>query len=326
MGGGFLAFKRCLEALPAQSNDVVTTDMLSAKKRFQQQMKQAQTTPARNLFPGDGEPKEEDFVDVVGVATPSPFKPSSSTLTLSTKATESEKGLAFLIKRFESGLETTTHNLIQNCSIIKDQDRVLRGLELRLDTVQDQVGESPLGLSMEFAAPTLNARVALIAETVSSLKPTGAHISETQVTGWVNSWWSKMPIQAQVVDSQAFCKDCEKFLSSLVLSFQKQSGDIAALASRVQALSLGSANSVSPPSPVPSMFASLQQSLGAGVPAGNPGTFTQDHGGGAKSYGDSSAATMQAAQASTIVALEQKVKLLEAEFAQLSSHSASTTV
>jgi hypothetical protein len=215
-----LAFKRCFEALPVQSNDVVTTDMVSAKKRFQRQMKQAQT-PARNLFPGDGEPKEEDFVEVAGFATPSLFKPSTSTLTLSSKATESEKGLAHLIKRLESGLEATTNNLIQNRSIIKDQDRVLRGLELLLDTVQDQVEEIPLGLSMEFAAPTLNKRVALIAETVSLLKPTGAHISETQFTGWVNSWWSKMPTQAQIVDSQAFCKDCKKFLTSLVLSFQK---------------------------------------------------------------------------------------------------------
>jgi hypothetical protein len=190
-GEAFLAFKRCLEALPVQSNDVITTDMLSAKKRFQRQMTQTRT-PTQNLFPGDGDPKEEDFVDVSGFATPSPFKPtSSSTLTLSSKPTESEKGLARLIRQVESGLEATTNKLIQNRSIIKDQDRILRGLELRLDTVQDQVGEIPLGLSAEFTAPTLNGRVALIAETVSLLKPTGTHNSETQVTGWVNSWWLK---------------------------------------------------------------------------------------------------------------------------------------
>jgi hypothetical protein len=135
-----------------------------------------------------------------------------------------------------------------------------------------------------------------------------------------------MPTQAQAVDSQAFCKDCEKFLTYLVLSFQKQSGDVAALASKVQALSIGLANSVSPPVPVPSMFASLQQSLGAGVPAGNPGTFPQEQGDGTVLYGGSPAATMQAAQTTTIAALEHKVNLLEAKFTQLSSHSASTTV
>jgi hypothetical protein len=137
-----------------------------------------------------------------------------------------------------------------------------------------------------------------------------------------------MPTQAQVVDSQVFCKDCEKFLTSLVLSFQKQSGDVAALASKVQALSIGLANSVSPPVPGPSMSASLQQSLVAGVPAGNPGAFPQRQGGGTGTHNSSSgssAATIQAAQATTIAALEQKVNLLEAKFAQLSSHSASTT-
>jgi hypothetical protein len=83
---------------------------------------------------------------------------------------------------------------------------------------------------------------------------------------------------------------------------------------------------VSPPVPVPSMFASLQQSLGAGVPAGNSETFPQEQSGGTGSYGGSPAATIQAAQTTTIAALEHKVKLLEAKFAQLSSHSTSTTV
>jgi hypothetical protein len=324
-GEAFLAYKRCLEALPLESEDVVTTDMLSAKKRFQRQMMQART-PARNLFPG--EPKEEEFVDVTGFDTPSPFKPSASTLTLPTKATDSEKGLARLIRRVETGLEATTNNLIQNRSIIKDQDKILRGLESRLDTVQDQVGQIPLGLSAEFVAPTLNGQVALIAEKViTALKPsgTGTPVSQAQVTTWVNAWWSKMPTQAQVDDAQVFCKDCEKFLTSLVISFQKQSADVAALAAKVQTLTIGLANSSAPQQPPgPSLFASLSQSLGSGVPTATLGSATQGQGSGAMA--SSSAAAVQAAQASTIASLEQRMKLLDAKLGQLSSHSASTTV
>jgi hypothetical protein len=75
--------------------------------------------PARTLFPEDDDTKTEGFVVVAALLAPSPFKPSMSTLSLSGKLTESKKNLACLICQVELGLETTTNNLIQNCSIIK---------------------------------------------------------------------------------------------------------------------------------------------------------------------------------------------------------------
>ena len=218
-GEALLAFKRCLEALPLNSDDLVTTDMLSAKKRFQRQMKQART-PARNLFPAGSEPKEEGFVEVASFTTPSPFKPSLAPFTLPSKASDIEKNFVRVLKRLETGLETTSHNLIQNRTILKDQDKVLRGLESRLDTVEDQLGDIPLGLSSEFVAPTLNGRVAIIAEKVSNMIPAVTPISETQVLSWVNLWWTSTATQVKVDAAEVFSQDCQAFLSSLVTSFQ----------------------------------------------------------------------------------------------------------
>jgi hypothetical protein len=322
-GEALLAFKRCLESLSSQSDDCVTTDMLSAKKRFQRQMKQART-PARNLFPEESDTKEEDFIEVAGFATPSPFKPSLVNLTLSSKASESEKSLARLIRRVETGLEATTNNLIQNRSIIKDQDKILRGLESRLDTVQDQVGEIPLGLSTEFVAPTLNGRVALIAEKVSFLKPNGSQTSETQVLTWVRSWWKKEPAQDNIAAVQVFSKDCENFLASLVSSFQKQASEVSSLGLKVKmlTLALNEDDDPSPSSSAPGLFASLKQTLGEGV--GSRESVLRSQRGLA--HQDSPDSSGQASQAVTIAALEQKIRVLDAKMVELSAHSASTTV
>jgi hypothetical protein len=89
--------------------------------------------------------------------------------------------MARMLRRVETGLEleSASLNLIQDRTIIKDQETILRGLKARLDTVQDQVGETPLGLSAEFVAPTLNGHVAIILaekEKVSSLKPDNVNL------------------------------------------------------------------------------------------------------------------------------------------------------
>ena len=133
-GEAFLAFKRCLEALPGGTQDLVTTDMLSAKKRFQRQMQDART-PARALFSDSEESKSEGFVDVPALTTPSPFKPITAALSIKTSSSENEKNMARMLRRVETGLESASLNLIQDRTIIKDQDKILRGLEARLDTV-----------------------------------------------------------------------------------------------------------------------------------------------------------------------------------------------
>jgi hypothetical protein len=85
------------------------------------------------------------------------------------------------------GLESATHNLIQHWSVMTDQDKIMRGLESQLDTVQDQLGAIPLGLTSEFEAPTLNSRVSVLAEQISSLDvAASSNISEPQVLSWVS--------------------------------------------------------------------------------------------------------------------------------------------
>jgi hypothetical protein len=325
-GEAFLAFKRCPEALPWDTEDLVTTDMLTAKKRFQRQAQDART-PARALFP-EKDDKTEGFVEVPTLATPSPFKPSVSTMSISGKSTEIEKGLAHLIRRVETGLESpATHNLIQNRTIIKDQDKSLRGLESRLDTVQDQVGETPLGLAWEFDAPTLNSRVDILAEKVSTLKPAEI-LLETQVLSWVDAWWAKSALPAKIKAADDFLAECEIFLTSLVTSFQKQAGEVSSLATRVNVLA-----TAAPPAARPSQalgqsaFATLQHLLGLGSTTGaglsnappNPSANV------GVSQGSSSA-TIQAVQAATISALELRMRVLDNKFTQLSTNSASSTI
>jgi hypothetical protein len=226
----------------------------------------------------------------------------------------------------EIGLEVTTDNLIQNRSFIKDQDRILRGLESRLDTVQDQIGEIPLGLSTEFVAPTLNGRLAFIAEKVSSLSLVRTQIAEPQVLSWVNDWWTKKPIESKVDSSKAFEAGCEIFLTNLVSSFTKQGVEIAKLTSQVNSWGLERGPVGDSPSPPgASLFSSLQNSLNAGGNSGNPGSFQQGQRSGGSAQTTPNGST-QAAQAATIAALEQKIRVLDAKFVQLSTNSTSTTV
>lgn len=323
-GEAFLAFKRCVEALPTDATALVTSEMLSAKKRFQRRAQDART-PARTLFPGSGDlsPKPDGYVEVPLLSAPSPFKPTATTMTLTGKPADVEKNLTRLIRRLEIGLETTTNNLIENRVVIKDQDKVLRGVESRLDTIQDQVGESSLGFSWEFDAPTLNGRVAMLAEKLSAHKP-AVNISETQVLSWVESWWTKSALPAKLKTAEEFSNDCESFLTSLVTSFQQQAGEVASLAVKVNSLVVPSPPVVAPTFATgASTFATLQQTLGltsgASVPPASsiPATATTGH--------DASSAIM-ASQAATIAALEQRVRALDTKFAQLSNNTASSTI
>jgi hypothetical protein len=310
-----LAFKQCLKSLPVKSNDVVTTDMLSAKKRFQRQMKGARM-PARNLFPdGNSGPKDEAFVEVAGFAIPSPIKPSLVSAPSSSKSSESERNFARVLRQVESGLETTTHNLIQNRAIIKEQDRILRGLESRLDTVQDQAGEIPLGLSSDFEAPTLNGQMAIIAEKVSSLKPTGVNILETQVVSWVNAWWSKGTEKVKIKAAESFLMERKSFLSSLVTSFQNQSKEVAALAAKVQGLTNGTTTKAATQTLGSSTFALLQQSLGLNGNHSETSKTQQiirNRDSPNNSWDKVASAASRAAQATTIVELERGMKVLDA--------------
>jgi hypothetical protein len=71
-------------------------DMLSTKKNFQRQAHEAQM-PACTLFPDSIKAKDGDFIEVTGLAMPSTFKPSLSTLTFSDKTLESDKNATCLI-------------------------------------------------------------------------------------------------------------------------------------------------------------------------------------------------------------------------------------
>ena len=98
--------------------------------------------------------------------------------------------------------------------------------------------------------------------------------------------------------------------------------EIAKLASKVESLVHGGKPVEGPPSSSgPTVFLLLQHSLNAGGSAGNPGSFPQGQG-----VGGSVPTPSAAAQAATIASLEQKFRLLDAKFVQLSTHSTSTTV
>ena len=314
-GEAFLSFKRCLEALPDNTEDQVTSEMMSAKKRFQRQIKEART-PARTLFPDKEETSSEGFEEVTGLTTPSPFKPVMASLSLSGKASDNDKTFSRLIGRIETGLEAATHSLIENRTIIKAQDKILRGLESRLDTVQDQVGETPLGLSAEFEAPTLNGQVAILAEKVSSLKPASVNLSETQVLTWVNSWWNKTENKKKFKAAEDFSKDCGTFLTSLVSSFQTQAtavqtqaNELARLSVRINSMANVSTTSFGSAT-APSAFAALQSSL-QGTSATNPsGTFQQ---------------TLHA-PATSVAQLELRIKALDAKLAQMMSGVSTNTI
>jgi hypothetical protein len=101
------------------------------------------------------EDKADKFVDVFVWPAISAYKPGLSLLS-STKFSDSGKNLARHIKWVETGLEDVTHNLIEQRSVLKDQDTIVRGLESKLDTEQDHLGATPLGLLDKFEVSTVN--------------------------------------------------------------------------------------------------------------------------------------------------------------------------
>jgi hypothetical protein len=62
----------------------------------------------------------------------------------------------------EAGMELVTHNLIQQGAVMQDHDKTVRGLELCLDTIPDQLGTKQLGI--------LNKHISVLAKWISSLK------------------------------------------------------------------------------------------------------------------------------------------------------------
>jgi hypothetical protein len=267
-----LAFKRCVDALSSSTDSLVTADMLSAKKKFQREAQEVRT-PARVLF-SKSEDKSEEFVNVSPTIALSAYKPGLSMLTLQ-KFSETEKNLARHIKRVETGLESATHNLIQHRTVMTDQDKIMRGIESRLDTVQDQLGATPLGLTSEFEAPTLNGRVSVLAERISSLNvAAAANVSEPQVVSWVNQWWTKSDMRSQISKADDFAIECEAFLTTLVSTIKVQTGQVSSLLVKVNDLTLASASAsqVHPPrAPMgSSAFATLSHSLGLGDPTPKP--------------------------------------------------------
>jgi hypothetical protein len=72
--------------------------------------------------------KSYDFVNVSVTAALSLYKPGLSILSLATFS-DSEKKLAHHIIWVETRLELATHNLIQKQTVMKDQDKIMRGLK-----------------------------------------------------------------------------------------------------------------------------------------------------------------------------------------------------
>jgi hypothetical protein len=135
-------------------------------------------------------------------------------------------------------LATATHSLIRQRGTLQDQDKILRGLEARLNCVQDHLGTTPLGLSSDIEAPTFNRRVALLADKSVTLnvKPTVLSNLETQVLDWINCWWGAHAIQQRLRGWETFTPECEAFLSSMVGTIQAQAVEITDLASQMSGL------------------------------------------------------------------------------------------
>jgi hypothetical protein len=263
----FLAYRRCLEALPPGLDARVTAEMLTVKREFHRQAQEVRT-PSKVLF-ADLEEDSDGFETVTPLPSLSPFKPSLDVT--SPAPAGRDKQLARHVRLAEEGLSSVTHNLIHQRGTLQDQDKILRGLEVRLDCVQDHLGATPLGLSSEFEAPTLNGRVALLADRFVMLddKPAVTQITESQVVDWVNKWWGPHEIHRRLRGWETFTTECETFLSSMVSTINVQAGDIAALAAQMSGLIQDSATRmpVQPADPL-SRFASLSQGLRTGLAGG----------------------------------------------------------
>jgi hypothetical protein len=192
----FLAYRRCLEALPDDGDACVTAAMISVKRKFHRQAQEVRT-PSKVLLT-DLDQDSDGFESITFLPPLSPFKASLDVS--SPVLADRDKELARHVRLAEESLATATHNLIRQRGTLQDQDKILRGLEARLDCVQDHLGTTHLGLSSEFEAPTLNGRVALLADQSVTLdvKPTVSSISESQVLDWINNWWGAHEIQQRL--------------------------------------------------------------------------------------------------------------------------------
>jgi hypothetical protein len=220
----------------------------------------------------------------------------------------------------ETGLETATQNLIHQETVMKGHDKIMRGLESRLDTVQDQLGAIPLGLSHEYEAPTLNGCVAVLVERISSLNSMSANLTEPQVMSWVHHWWLKSDMSPKITKAEKFAVDCESFLTTLVSTIKKQTGDVSTLFLEVKNLTLAVSNvpqAIPPAAPsAASTFATLSQSLGLGASAPAPAATAQT----------SNVPPTGTAVHASIAALEQKVTDLTLKLAKLHTKKTTATV
>jgi hypothetical protein len=260
----FLAYRRCLESLPVDPDARVTAAMLSVKREFHRQAREVRT-PSKVLF-ADSEEDSDGFEAVAPLPSLSPFKPSLDVT--SPAPAGRDKELARHFRLAEESLSLVTHNLIHQRGTLQDQDKILRGLEVRLDSLQDHLGATPLGLSSEFEAPTLNGRVALLADRFVLLEntPSVSPILEPQVLDWINNWWGAHEIHRHLRGWETFTTECAAFLSSMVTTIHVQAGDVAALAAQMSGLIQESAKRMpSQPTDPLSRFASLTQGLRGGA-------------------------------------------------------------
>jgi hypothetical protein len=105
----FLAYRRCLEALPDDGDACVTAAMISAKRKFHRQAQEVRT-PSKVLFT-DLDEDSDGFESVTFLPPLSPFKAS---LDISSPAlADRDKELARHVRLAEESLATATHNLIR---------------------------------------------------------------------------------------------------------------------------------------------------------------------------------------------------------------------
>jgi hypothetical protein len=149
-----------LKFFPLTPTTELWISMIIAKKEFHRQAQEARTPAAKVLF-SKMEAKAEGFEDVPTVPLLSLFKPSID-VSLPGLIGRGKK-MAKHVHLAEDSMLAMTHNLIYQRGALMAQDKILRGLEARLDHVQDHLGVTPIRLSSDFEAPTIKGQVALLA-------------------------------------------------------------------------------------------------------------------------------------------------------------------
>jgi hypothetical protein len=210
--------------------------MIAAKREFHRQAQEVRT-PSKVLF-SDMDADSDGFEDVTSVPLLSPFKPSVAASLPGLVG--QEKKLAKHVHLAEDSLSVVTQNLIYQRGALKDQDKTLRGLETRLDCVQDHLGMTPNGMSFEFEPPTLNGRVALLADKFASWeglgKPAEPQVLERQVQEWINKGWSAHKIHHWLRSWDSFTVECESFLGNMISAIRVQTTNIAMLMAQTEEL------------------------------------------------------------------------------------------